>query len=854
MAELPPLPLGGPVVGTRTPGSPYRPTLKGPGAPTQRSRLQPAFDRLTTTFEAQRLSVTDDAAALEPEQVLVLEVAGELTDFIRAVQKIEGFEFLAEQLEEKIESTEEFQVVDKDDRATKFDRQLFLVASDQRAWREMLSLWGRFQAGEKMPHGLTKFRDLFGRLRELRPWDDRDRLERTGVLEVWERELASIPDDEPVAFEIELWMRREQARREEAVGRLRADLETVGGELVQSRLITEIGYHGVLGRAPASRLREILGGHEVRWMRTEGVRFFHAVGQIAAPASDGAEEEELDLPDLSSPSGPPRVALLDGVPVANHELLRDRIALDDPDGWEGTTTVARRVHGTSMASLVIHGDLALGGRPLSSPVYMRPVLTTDAPEWVAGAREELPRDRLPVDLINAAVARLFEGDAPAAPETSVIVLAVGDQAQVFNRFVSPMARLLDWLSFRYGVLFLVAAGNHLDPLEIPADTGLDDPQELQHEILCAIQATSAMRRLLSPAESINALTIGAAHSDGSQGMAGDLLDPIVTPDLPSPVSALGSGIRRAVKPDVLLPGGRQLVRLEPVQGEGRLVTMPATSRPPGARAAAPGGAGELDGIGHVNGTSVAAALAGHRAGEFLDRLAAIRNEVDDFPAVEFDPLLLKAALVHGASWGSANGFLLDVQDQLGLKRSRDAVARFVGYGQIAEQEPLICDEHRVTVVAAGAIAEDAAHSYRFPLPASLSSQTARRRVTVTLVWLTPINPFHNGYRSAALTLEPGGLANSGDLLGDRTNVDKYGARRGTVQHDVHVGERAVPFAPGSALELVVGCRASAGVLGQSVPYAALVTIEIPQELGFPIYQEVRQALRPQVQTPRPRAS
>jgi len=69
-----------------------------------------------------------------------------------------------------------------------------------------------------------------------------------------------------------------------------------------------------------------------------------------------------------------------------------------------------------------------------------------------------------------------------------------------------------------------------------------------------------------------------------------------------------------------------------------------------------------------------------------------------------------------------------------------------------------------------------------------------------------------------------------------------------------VGERAVPFAPGSALELVVGCRASAGVLEQSVPYAALVTIEVPQGLGFPIYQEVRQALRAQVQAPRPRAS
>jgi hypothetical protein len=226
-------------------------------------------------------------------------------------------------------------------------------------------------------------------------------------------------------------------------------------------------------------------------------------------------------PPPSPPTGRPRVALLDGVPLANHVLLRDRIVVDDPDGWEATTPAARRVHGTSMASLVIHGDLGAQHAPLTTPFYARPILVAGAPAWVRDPREELPRDRLAVDIVHQAVARLFAGETAAAPDVRVIVLAVADAALQFDRFVSPLARLLDWLSFRYRVLFLVPAGNHLEALDIPADTGFEDPHELQHELLCAVQRSAALRRLLSPGESVNALTVGAAHSADSSNVPED---------------------------------------------------------------------------------------------------------------------------------------------------------------------------------------------------------------------------------------------------------------------------------------------------------------------------------------------
>jgi hypothetical protein len=845
MPDLPALPLGAPTTRPRTTGQGFRPTLRGPGTQAQSQRLAAPLRRLTDAFEAGRLAVADDPAALEPEQVLVLEIAGELGEFVGAVQNIAGLEFLADELDEDKVDPDEFAVVGKDGRRRPYRRELFLVASDYTAWRQLLSLWGIFQRDERFPQGLTPFRHLFSRLRELRAWDDRDRLERTGVLRAWEQELAEVRDDELVPFEAELWLRRDEQRRGAALAQLRADLQTAGGELVQSLVNEQIGYHGVLGRAPARLLRDVMASHEVRWLGTGGVRFFHAVGQIAAPTVTDIEPESLGRePTPLPPAGRPRVALLDGVPLANHILLRDRIVVDDPDGWEATTPAARRVHGTSMASLIIHGDLGAQHTSLTTPLYARPILAADAPAWVRDPREELPRDRLAVDIVHQAVARLFEGEAPVAPDVRVVVLAVADAALQFDRFVSPLARLLDWLSFRYRVLFLIPAGNHLEPFDIPADTGSQNPYELQHELLCAVQRSAALRRLLSPAESVNALTIGAAHSDDSSNVPeDDRVDPIVTADLPSVISAVGSGVRRAVKPDLLLPGGRQLVRLEPTaQDSRRLVTIPPSSRSPGARVAAPGTQpGTLATTLHATGTSVATAIGGHHAGHLLDTLARLRTlHGDALPGEDLDFVLVKAALVHAARWGTARTLVDQAQHELGRQHDREAVARIAGYGYANPNSALVCDEHRVTALSAGRITDGEAHVYRLPLPPSLNASAEHRRVTLTLAWLTPINPFHRAYRRAALTLEPLGFK---DLLGERSDLGMRAARRGTVQHEVLDGARAVPYAPGSSLELAVSCRADAGTLDEAVPYAVIVTLEVPQGVGLPIYEEIRQALR-----------
>jgi hypothetical protein len=783
---------------------------------------------------------------LEPEQVLVLEIAGELTDFAKAVAKVPGLEFLAEEIEDKVEP-DEFAAVDHKGKRHRYDRQLFLVASDHKAWQQLLSLWERFQRGERFERGLTPFEHLFSRLRELRPWDDRDRLGRSGALDAWRQEFSSL-GDELVEFEAELWLRSNEDRRNATAEAFKQDLEAVGGELVAQTVHEEIGYHGVLGRVPASLLRSAVEHEEVRWLKTESVRFFHAVGQMAAVDLDQETTEAVEGNASPVVDRAPRIALLDGVPLAQHVALADRLILDDPEDWEATTAVRRRVHGTGMASLVLHGDMGAEGVPLRDPIYVRPILKAQAPDWLDGdGREELPRDRLAIDVVQSAFARLFEGDA-MAPSTRVVIIAIGDAVLQFDRFVSPLARLLDWLADRYGVLIVVSAGNHVGELRLPADIDLDSPEELQHEILCALQREAGMRRVLSPGESVNAITVGAAHTDESGVLVDDgRVDPLLSEDLSSVVSALGLGPRRSIKPDVLFPGGRQVMQVEPSDGDSdKRLSVSVSRRPPGVKmATASAQAGNLAAAAHGTGTSIATALAGHRAGRLLEQLDDLRGIYGDkIAGPEFDSVLLKAALTHGASWGAAHALIDDCREDLERGRSRAAVSRLVGYGRAGVERTLACDGHRATALGAGRISDGQADVFQLPLPPSLASKTVQRRITLTLAWITPINVGHRHYRRAALKVEPKGFS---DFLGKRTDADNRSTMRGTLQHEVFEGRRATPFVAGNAIELVVSCRADAGTLSVSVPYALIVTVEIAESAELKIYEEVREALHVPIQ-------
>jgi hypothetical protein len=161
----------------------------------------------------------------------------------------------------------------------------------------------------------------------------------------------------------------------------------------------------------------------------------------------------------------------DGLPLQSHRALAGRLSVDDPDDFGADYEAQFRLHGTAMASLIIWGDLHSPGEPIPQPLYVRPIMQPfSQPGWDGLPPEERVREGLLiVDLIHRAVRRMFEGDGgePAtAPDVAVINLSIGIADRPFDGTMSPLARLLDWLSWKYSVLFLVSAGNHGRPIAL----------------------------------------------------------------------------------------------------------------------------------------------------------------------------------------------------------------------------------------------------------------------------------------------------------------------------------------------------------------------------------------------------
>jgi subtilase family protein len=835
-------PLGPPRPDVRVTRSFGRSRPTGPGAAEQEQRLGPVFSRLRESLETERLSLTDEPAATAPEYVLVLEVAGEMDEFVAAVAKVEGLEYLAEELGDKLDDTSMFAAVDtRSDRRTPLRRELFVVASDERAARELERLWALWRAGRQLPRGWATWRTVFERLVTVRQWDDRDRLERTGAADAWRAELAEAADEQ-IPFEVELWFRTDAERRIAERDRLSADLSANGGRRLGEFVFPEIAYHGVLAQLPASTLLATAHTMSVAWASGRGIRFLRAAGQTGVPVSETPETRSAVPRAAALAVKAPRIALLDGLPLAGHDLLAGRLVVDDPDGWEETIAVRHRQHGTGMASAILLGDLGAGEEPLDETLYVRPIIRVDPRyDWVPDPQETIPVERLPVEVVHEAVVRMKESDDATAANVRLINVSIGDRAQQMDRFVSPWARLLDYLSASYDVLFLVSAGNHPVTLVLPHDIDLADSGEVESETLAYLAQTAGLRRLLAPAESVNALTIGGSEMDASAFEADGRIAPIATPGAGAVYSSWGAGHGRAIKPDVLAPGGRQTFDVMARDEDGEHQLIPSqTTRSPGIEVATPGAVGTLDRTTWIHGTSPATALATRTGGKILGRLDALRHEWGTaMPGPEFDAVLVKALIVHGATWGQAERAVRDALRATNGSASKEDLGRALGYGLLRTDWPLVDDDHRVTALYASRLG-DGTHDYLLPLPPSLAGRTDWRRITVTLAWITPMNVAHRGYRRAKLRVDATG---SLGLARARQEASNNAVVRGTVQHEILEGTDAVPYADGDDLRFTITGSAGAGPFDDTVPYAFVVTLETAEGVGLPIHAEVTTRLR-----------
>lgn len=839
------LPVAEPVEPPRRGGG--APKLTRPNRQRQGERLDPKFERLAHVANdpSQVMHLRQAPEAIAPERAIVFEVTGSLTTFYEEATRI-GLEYLADD-ERDIEPDDDFRLTDKP--GEPISGRIYLAMPDVEALRQLVRLWKRYQAGGRMAPGFGMWTQLFGLLKDVRAWGPEDRL-TTDTLEAWKERLEEAPND-PVRFEVELWYRENPATLEAAFTTFSGTVRKLGGTIVHHATISDIRYSAALIDLPAIRIRELLENPTITLARVDEIMFIRPQAMAAFPVDAEREDDPASPEPGTVTTLPPIAALLDGLPVQNHMRLVNRLIVDDPEGLEPSYPVAARNHGTEMASLIIHGDINRRESPLGRPLYVRPIMVPI--RTLDGWDEQTPGDRLLVDYIYRAIRRMKageNGEPPTAQSVFLINLSMGDENRQFSGPMSPWARLLDYLAYTYGVLFLVSAGNvhtALPLTDFQSWTAFEaaPPEERERALFAAMDAKKATRTILSPAEAMNVLTIGAAHRDAMMhgGTIATGMDAITDSDLPNPSSRLGLGFRKVIKPDLLAEGGREYVRWKSTNPHLQVEPARQAGRAFGLMAAAPDPRGDLSKTALTWGTSVATALA-TRAGHLVfDALMDIDggSMLADTPP-QYLPIIVKALLVHGSAWSDGASMIEDLS--AGKHHAKkDNVSRFVGYGVLDTTRIVSCTSERATLIGYGNITPGSASLCRIPLPPSLERVLEPRSVAVTLAWFSPINLRHQGYRMVALEAKPGGDAKL-SLGVDRAKMQPHdkAIARGTVFHDRREGRRAVPYVDGGDMLLRIAARETAGEFSDQVPYAVAVSIEVGVGSTVPVYEEVRTAV------------
>ena len=844
-----------------------RPRPRSRGAPAQGRRLGAQFDRLAAALAEEDPDVVlrRDPGGIAPERALVFVTAVPITNFVRAARLV-GLEVLAElDLDEDYALDEELIV----EHRNMVSPTLYATMPTRESFETLLRLWRAYQQGERPDDGYAPWQQLFEMLDDVRAWGPEDRLSAGARAELEER-LAGDGAAE-VRLELEVWPTRSGELRERWRREAGQRVAALGGRVVSRSSIEEEGfvYEALLVALSAGAVREMMADPSA----PDGLATLHGL-QFVLPQvvaqSQPNQSEPLDAPEIDGAAAfdgetPLRAVLLDGTPVAGHRSLDGGVVIEDVHDLVGRSVVAQRRHATSMASLILRGDLAADGAPvLDGRLLCIPVLVD------AEGEASSPEDRLFVDVVHIALTRAFAGREPLAPEAFVVNFSVGLRRSHFAGRISSLARLLDWWAHSQGVLFVVSSGNVLEDLGIPGMTSVafeDATLEERRELVLAAQRGSRHdRTLLAPSEALNALTVGAASVDlapaGWAPRPGEVAIQDEQEAAPAISTAQGPGPFGAIKPDLLAYGGRHDVRTVAAGDNLRLRVIRESGRSGVFVAAARGGLSARE---RARGTSCAAALTTRCV---LNAAAELTGENGPYAGQELSrrdlALLTRALAVNASRWPeAARARYRDECLRLGRYRhfqAKEEVSRQFGHGVLDADLMREAPGFGTTLVGVGTVRKDGAQVFEVPLPPSMSGDSVHRAMYVTLAWFSPVEASRARYRLAALEA----VASDGGELGEdveekgwylamkNDHLDVKMIKRGTVwsRRMVHNRVRVPDFEEGASLPIRVQCRdASGGGLNpdEEIRFAIAVTLEVADTVRYDVYQEVRDGLLVRVQ-------
>jgi len=835
---------------------------KGIGRQGQGARIGDKFRRLDEAFRGENADILlrQDPGGIAPERALVFETILPIQNFQKAAAKI-GFELL---IEDRLDDDYDIPEALVDENVGNASPTLYATMPTTEDLRRLLQLWNAYQNGETAPRGLAPWWNLFGMLSNLRLWGPQDRLTPEAKAEFLHR--LSYDDDEFIRLELEIWPTANAATRARWQVDTRARVEALGGRLISRSSIDQDGfiYEAVLVEMSCGSVRTMLANpFAPNGLATiEGLQFVlpHTIGQSLPDLTDNdpAAENAGQFEPFDT-AAPIRAVLLDGTPIAAHPALDGGVVIEDVHDLVRLSQVQHRRHATSMASLILRGDLGVDRAPIKDARLLSIPVLVDSEHGATS-----PNDRLFVDLIHIALVRAFLGDNPLAPDAFVVNFSIGVKGGQFAGRISSLARLLDWWADQQGILFMVSAGNVPDDLVIPniTATAFEDGSEIERQTLASAANRNARhsRTLMAPAEAMNALTVGAMSRDlaapaGPQPAGYVSLGDDET--FPALSSAIGLGAFKSIKPDFINTAGEHEIRMLPSGFDLRLKVVDRTQRTGLVTATVQRGVPSMY---RTRGTSCANALSTRAQ---LLAAAALTEEEGPYDGQELNrrdlALMTKALSVNASRWPeSAHRFYESEKARLhgNYSQAKEEVCRYYGHGALNEQLMSEAPDLGATLIGAATIRKDKAAIFNVPLPMSLSGERIGRSMRVTVAWFSPVMATRARYRLALIEAVP----HSHDLLGDLIvddgwcldmtshQLDANVIKRGTVwsRRLIHSGAVVPQYGDGKVLPIRVQCRdGSGGGLSpdEDIRFAVAVSLELEAETLFNIHQEIQDQLR-----------
>lgn len=231
-----------------------------PEAKENYQRMAPRLEELQEVIRKMDMQIQSGAEGVEPESVLVLETVGRVDDFRTAVQRVPGLEWL---MEEDFDAApdEEFYFENKKGERTnrKLSSRLYLVSTNKEALEMLVNLYAKYSDNPETDFdpGYAGFKSVFEQLRTIRTWNFTDRLDGSNSVEDWISSHELQPDRN-LKFQIELWYRNSEQKRNKAQSDVVDLVKTSGGRVISISHIPEIRYQALLVEVTGGSLRQII--------------------------------------------------------------------------------------------------------------------------------------------------------------------------------------------------------------------------------------------------------------------------------------------------------------------------------------------------------------------------------------------------------------------------------------------------------------------------------------------------------------------------------------------------------------------------------------------------------------------